>query len=127
MVTGFVDAINAHRKDRFHPSDLICLDESISRWYGLGGSWIDVGLPHYIAIDLKPEYGCKIQNSACGRSGVLLRLKLVVSTEDEPARDPDVLHGMCVLSSLVSPWAGTNRIVCADPYFASVQGAEQLL
>jgi hypothetical protein len=127
MVSGFVDAINAHRKERMHPSDLICVDESISRWYGLGGSWIDAGLPHYVAIDRKPEYGCEIQNSACGRSGIILRLKLVVSAEDEPETDPSVLHGTSVLSYLVSPWTGTDRIVCADSYFASVQAAEHLL
>jgi Transposase IS4 len=50
-----------------------------------------------------------------------------VSAKVEPARDPDVLHGTSVLSYLVSPWSGTNRIVCADSYFASVQGAEHLL
>ena len=29
---------------------MICVDESISRWYGQGGDWIDFGLPHYVAI-----------------------------------------------------------------------------
>jgi hypothetical protein len=32
-VTGFVDAINAHWKDRFHPSDLICVDKPLV-WFG---------------------------------------------------------------------------------------------
>jgi hypothetical protein len=51
--------------------------ESLSKWYGLGGSWINMGLPHYIAIDRKPEDGCDIQNAACGCSGVMMQLKLV--------------------------------------------------
>jgi hypothetical protein len=129
LVTGFVEAINSHRKEFFEPSDLICVDESISRWYGLGGSWIDKGLPHYVAIDRKPESGCEIQNSACGRSGVMLQLKLVVSKEDEDFEDvdEDMLHGTKVLSELVAAWAGSKRIVCADSYFASVQTAEHLL
>jgi hypothetical protein len=79
-----------------------------------------------VAIDRKPEYGCEIENSACGRSGVRLRLKLVVSAEDEPERDHTILLGASVLSYLVSPWAGTDRIVCADSYFASVEAAEHL-
>ena len=60
----------------------ICVDESISRWYGLGGGWINIGLPMYIAIDHKPENGCKIQNSACGKSGVMLHILIVKSAED---------------------------------------------
>jgi hypothetical protein len=130
LVQGFVNAINSHRKERFNPSEMICVDESISRWYGLGGSWIDVGLPHYVAIDRKPENGCELQNSACGQSGVTLRLKLVVAAEDDAAaitEDADMLHGTRVLAELVSPWAGSSRVVCADSYFSSVQAAEQLL
>ena len=44
------------------------MDASISRWYGLGGGWINIGIPMYIDIDRKPENGCDIQNSACGES-----------------------------------------------------------
>jgi Transposase IS4 len=85
LVQGFVDAINSHWKEHFDPSEMICVDESISRWYGLGGSWIDVGLPHYVAIDRKPDNGCELQTSACGQSGVMLRLNIVVPAEDEAA------------------------------------------
>ena len=58
------------------------MDESISRWYGLGGVWINIVLPMYIAIDSKPENGCRIQSSACGKSGVMLRLLVLKSAED---------------------------------------------
>ena len=44
LVDDFVKVINDHRKDFVHPSDLICVDESMSRWYGPGGDWINVGL-----------------------------------------------------------------------------------
>ena len=36
-------------------SEMISVDESISRWYGQGGGWINVGLSHYMAIGRKPE------------------------------------------------------------------------
>jgi hypothetical protein len=100
---------------------MICVDESISRWYGLGGSWIEVGLPHYVAIDRKPENGCELQNSACGQSGVMLQLKLVVSAEDDAASVTDnaeMLHGTRVLAELLLPWTGSGRLVCADSFRA---------
>ena len=31
----------------------------------------------YVAIDRKPESECEIQNSACGRSGIMMRLQIV--------------------------------------------------
>ena len=52
-VDDFVDLFNKHRRANFVPSELICIDESMSRWYGNGGDWINEGLPHYIAIDRK--------------------------------------------------------------------------
>ena len=100
----------------FIPSGHICVNESMSRWYGQGGHWINHGLPQYVAIDRKPENGCETQNSACGRSGVMLRLKLVkgadlVGDEDDDNQahqDTGLLHGTQVLKHVVSPWFGTN-------------------
>ena len=54
LVTEFINAINEHRSSQVIPSERICVDESMSRWYGLGGYWIDVGLPHYVSMDRKP-------------------------------------------------------------------------
>jgi hypothetical protein len=131
LVDDFVQHFNQHRVDTFIPSERICVDESISRWYGLGGFWINIGLPQYIAIDRKPENGCEIQNSACGDSGVMLRLKLVKTQEAEDCNimeDEDgIPHGAKVLRELVRPWSSTDRIVCADSYFASVKSARLML
>ena len=62
----------------------------------------------YIAIDRNPKNGCEIQNSTCGRSGVMLRLKLVKTveeceTEHVNADDDGLLHGTQVLKTLVAP------------------------
>lgn len=94
----------------------------MSRWYGLGGDWIDVGLPHYVSIDRKPENGCENQNAACGRSGIMPRLELVTTSKDEATKEfeGEMNPGTAVLRRLVSPWAGSRRIVCADSYFASL-------
>ena len=35
LVDDFVDEFNNHRASKYYPSEWICADESISRWYGL--------------------------------------------------------------------------------------------
>ena len=69
---------------KIFPLDEICVDESISRWYGQGSHWINHGLPMYVAIDRKPENDCEIQNATCGHSGVI-QLKVVKTAEEENA------------------------------------------
>ena len=124
LVDDFVKNFNEHRAQKFFPSDEICVDESMSRWYGQGGHWINHGLPMYVAIDRKPENGCEIQNAACGRSGVIIRLKIVKTAEEDFASaetdDDGNNHGTNVLKFLVEPWVRTDRCICADSYFASV-------
>jgi homoaconitase/3-isopropylmalate dehydratase large subunit len=40
--------------------------------------------------------------------------------------DDGLLHGTVILKSLVLPWARTDRIVCADSYFATVGALQEL-
>jgi hypothetical protein len=106
----------------------------ISRWYGQGGHWINHGLPIYVAIDIKPENGCEIQKLACGKSVVMLRLKIVKSMEEETRviehgndnNESELLHGPKVLKYLIDPWAFTYRVVCEDSYLDSVGAATKL-
>ena len=62
IIDDMVEIFNCHRGEYFLPSEWICVDEYIPRWYGLGGGWIHIGLPMYISIYRKPENGCEIQN-----------------------------------------------------------------
>ena len=87
LVQDFLNRINEHPVAHYHPSDIICVDESISRWYGLGGTWINRGLPMCVAVDRKPENGCEIQDSCDGKSNIMMRLKLVKSAATELAED----------------------------------------
>ena len=103
--------------------------KSISRWYGQGGDWINFGLPHYVAIDRKPENDCDIQDSCCGVSGIMIRLKVVKQEGDYSDTESDedsssIGHGVKVLNELISSWTVSGRLVCSDLYFASVQAAE---
>jgi Transposase IS4 len=132
LVDGFIRNFNNHRSVNFIPSDRLVVDESFSRWYGQGGNWINHGLPMFVAMDRKPEDGCEIQNSACGRTGIMLQLKLVKTSrearnEEDDGDDQNLNHGTKILLKLVRPWNNTNRVVCADSYFASVQTAKELL
>ena len=89
--------VNEHRVAYFHPSSINYVDESISRWYGLGGSWINKGLPMCVAIDRKPEDGCEIQDACCAKSNIMMRLKLVKSaTEEESLREVKLLTLTCL-------------------------------
>lgn len=124
LIDDSISIFNRHRATYYHPSERICVDESISRWYGLGGSWIDVGLPTYVAMERKPENGCEIQNCCDGKSGIMLQLRVVKSAVEDNAGDNDVNHGTYILLELVKPWWNkSRRIVCADSYFSSVQTA----
>jgi hypothetical protein len=116
LVSEFVTSIHSHRSAHFSPSELVCV-ESIARWYGQGGHWIEHGLQLYVAIDCKPKTGCEIQISACGRSGIMMQLQLVTTAEHEETRASEaevgLKHGTVVLDRLVRPWYGKgDRIVC---------------
>ncbi len=130
LVDDFVDAFNRHREEFFTPSDRICVDESFSRWYGLGGFWINKGLPQYVSMDRKPEAGCELQDACCARSGVMLCLKLVKSAQEEASGEQEeedgLNHGTKVLKSLVQPWAFSGRVVVGDSYFASLNAADEM-
>jgi len=127
LVDDFVSNFNSHRESQVVPSWVLCVDESISRWYGQGGNWINLGLPMYISIDRKPENGCEIQDVACGESGIMMRLRLVKTpAASELLEHNGIPHGGNVLMSLVNPWALSDRVICADSFFASVSAAEAL-
>jgi hypothetical protein len=99
----------------------------MSRWYGKGGDWINEGIPHYIAIDRKPENGCEIQTACCGTSGIMMGLRIVKQEEIELEMESHASfnHGLKVMLNLLQGWT-PRGIVCADSYFASVQSAIEL-
>ena len=49
LFRGFMKAINDHRQSYVYQSDHLCVDKSISQWYGLGEDWTKMGLPHHVA------------------------------------------------------------------------------
>ena len=69
LINDMVDIFNQHREDNFIPSEWICADESISQWYGLGGHWINIGLPMYVAIDRSQKVAVKFKIVHAGKVG----------------------------------------------------------
>jgi hypothetical protein len=142
LLDDFVNQFNLHYASYFQPSESICVDESISRWYGQGGTWINHGLPMYVAIDRKPEDGGEIQDAACGQTGIIIRIKLVKSADERTRIDEEnnnstnrnenninennLPHATKVIHDLVYPWFNTRRVICADSYFASFHCAQYL-
>ena len=134
LVDGFVDRMNDYRQNFYVPSQDICVDESMYRWYRQGGHWINHRLPIYVAIDHNTENGRYIKNSMYEHSGIMLRLKIVTTAVEADANNQHeengngkvLLHGIQVLKDLVILWANTDRIVCTDSYFALVGAALDL-
>mmetsp|Transcript_13087 Transcript_13087/g.15367 ORF Transcript_13087/g.15367 Transcript_13087/m.15367 type:complete len:489 (-) Transcript_13087:196-1662(-) len=131
LISDFVDRFNEHQATRFMPSDIVCIDESMSKWYGLGGGWINIGLHMYIAIDRNPVNGCEIQNVCCARSRIMMQIKIVETAEeeDEHTREDQagMLHGTCIMLNLLVPWHDDGeRVVCGDSYFASVSAVIEM-
>ena len=48
----------------------------------------------YIEIDRKPDNGCEIQNTCCGCSGIMMRLKLANTVEKEATHAVEDEEGM---------------------------------
>jgi hypothetical protein len=114
LVDDYVQRFNSHQSANVQPSELICVDESMSRWYGNGGDWINLGIPQCIVIDRKQENGGEIQDASCGKSGIMLRLKVVKGAEvdrESHESEEETLHGAKVLYALVSPWRNKHWIV----------------
>jgi hypothetical protein len=77
------------------------------QWYGAGGDWINEGLPHYVAIDRKPENSCEIQNAACGKTGIMMELHVVKGPAEERLNlenddDEDLGHGCKIMLHFVA-------------------------
>lgn len=90
LVEDNVNSFNAHRASTFVPSGDICVDETMIRWYGLGGAYIQLGLPCYIDMERKPDSGAELQDAACVNSGIMIRLKIVDAAEEEAEREKEL-------------------------------------
>ena len=106
IIEEFVTDFNYYLTQLFSPSDIICSYEYISRWYGKGGHWINLGLLMYAAMDRKPENGEEIHNYAYDRLVIMMRLRIVKYAMNEAEQEDDEDNLPCdtkVLKELVLP------------------------
>ena len=78
-----------------------------------------MGLPMYVEIYRKPVNGCEIQNICCGRSRIMMQIKIVETAEEEDANLQEdsngQLHGTNFMLKLLEPWHNeSDRVVCAE-------------
>jgi len=85
LINDFVANINKYRQRTFVPGGHLEADETVVRWYGKGGAFVDAGLPMYLALERKPGNGGEIQNLADFAAGIMLHLKVVKSANEEKA------------------------------------------
>ena len=55
LINDFVANINKYRQRTFVPGGRLEADETVVRWYGKGGAFVDAGLPMYLALERKPD------------------------------------------------------------------------
>ena len=143
LINDFVANINKYRQRTFVPGGHLVADETVIRWYGKDGAFVDAGLPMYLALECKPDNGGEIQNLADVASGIMLHLKVVKSANEEKAiaastaadaiaaataaDDDDIAaadkagKGTQVLLELTKPWHHSGHVVTAVAYFASME------
>ena len=122
-VRSFVNAINARRKETFNPGAVICVDESSSKWCGLG-DWYGPGLPHITKCARKPwNLAMEFKDGCCAQSQVIISLEIVEGKDVRAQEFMDIggmKKGTAMLMRLTKNWHNTGRKVVADSYFASV-------
>lgn len=82
-----------------------------------------------MAIERKPENGCEMKTSSCGRSGIMTRIEITRGKElsENLPFEECYNHSTSGTFRLVQPWLEPNRVVCADSWFSSVETAIALL
>ena len=81
----------------------------------------------YVEMYRKPENGVEIQNAACRRPVIMMRLRMVKSARNEAEHEYDeenLPHGTKFLKELVLSWDNMDKIIWAESYLASVPAAE---
>ena len=58
FINDHIEKFNRHRLEILSPSERLFVDEIFSRWYVLGGGWINLGLKKYVHMDNKIYSRC---------------------------------------------------------------------
>ena len=130
QVRTFVDEFNKNRAERVIPGWILVVDESTSKWRGLG-DWYDLGMPHITKIPRKPEpVGLEIKDMCDGESGIMLYLEMMEGQavmRTKKFEGAGMKAGTAHCLRCTEPWHGSGRVLVGDSAFASVQTCIQLM
>jgi hypothetical protein len=120
-VRAFQRAFNEHMEACYHPSWLVCVDESMTPWYHPGDC------PAWVIIKDKPtQRGMEFHTTSDHGTKVIFRAELV--------RDPEATKFQNICSDVVSaltlrmvePLFGSARAVVLDSFFGTLETVLQL-
>ena len=123
---ALINAFNENRIETCQPSWRLCVDEKMSAYRPRKGAWCDDSIPHLTKIIRKPEgVGTELKDVTDGATRVTMGLelqegKLAMGTKEYVDK---FNAGTAVLLRLCKPWFNSNRVVCGDSAFASVEAA----
>ena len=124
-VRQLLDEWNANMRNKFSPSWISCLDESMSKWVG------KFTCPGFCCVPRKPwPLGNEYHTIACGTSGVLYSVE-IVEGRDEPKEAPakdfsELGKTVGLLLRLTRSIWGTSKVVVLDSGFCVLKGISEL-
>eukprot|EP00980_Cylindrotheca_fusiformis_P024084 scaffold11524_cov91-Cylindrotheca_fusiformis.AAC.3 len=123
-VRDMIDAWNANMNEKFTPSWISCLDESMSVWIN------PYTCPGFMFVPRKPwPFGNEYHTVCCGVSGIMWGVELVEGKDAPPQRHVDFENeGKTVglLLRMSRPLWGTAKALVLDSGFCVVKGITEL-
>ena len=125
-VRTFVNMFNLNRAENVTPGWVLVVDESTSKWRGLG-DWYDLGMPHITKIPRKPEpVGLELKDMCDGESGIMLYLEIMEGKQEMESKEfcsGGNKAGTAHCLRCTKPWHGSGRVLVGDSAFASTQAS----
>ena len=123
QVRQMIDSWNTNLEEKFSPSWITCLDESMM-------VWTNEFCPGFMVVPRKPKpFGNEFQSICCCLSGILFHIKLVEGKDHPPQRpmayektDGVVMKTVGLLLCMTKPIWGTGKVVIMDSGFCVLRG-----
>ena len=125
-VRQMIDEWNKNMAEKFSPSWVSCLDESMSIWFN---KWT---CPGWMFVPCKPHpFGNEYHSVCCGETSIMWGIELVEGKDSPPERpaDPNVStfgKTTALLLRMLAPIFGTAKVVILDSGFCVLKALLKL-
>jgi hypothetical protein len=122
-IRQLVDGFNKHIIERFIPTYMLTIDESMCTWRG-------IDLPHLSFVPCKPEpLGVEIKTLTCFMLRILIQMEFAEGKEVMGTKEYERQYGHTTATTLrlSKPWANTDSVITGDSWFASFKYAVALM